>query len=172
MTKLTNDDGNRTQLVNETDVLALSSGYYYANGTSVKNNPVVNDSSWFNYDVIEGDSGRKSIIAWRSYDNTLWHATVHTNGVFKGWKPLITNNDFENPVWQNITLKTVLPWGTCMPIYAKSGSLLLLRGHVRVDADIIFWSIPVEYTPIGGAVVSVALSGTGNCGLIVYDDGD
>ncbi|AHZ16271.1 MULTISPECIES: BppU family phage baseplate upper protein [Bacillus] len=173
MTKLTKDDGKRTQLVNETDVLALSSGYYYANGTSVKNNPVVNDSSWFNYDVIEGDSGRKSIIAWRSYDNTLWHATVHTNGVFKGWKRLITNNDFENPVWQNITLKNGATVGTRTPIYAKSGSLLLLRGHVRVDAEIIFGSIPVEYTPIGGAVVSVALSGTGGtANLIVYDDGD
>ncbi|MEC0385860.1 BppU family phage baseplate upper protein, partial [Bacillus velezensis] len=45
--KLTKDDGKRTQLANETDILALSSGFYYASGTSVKNNPVANDSSWF-----------------------------------------------------------------------------------------------------------------------------
>ncbi|MEK4631476.1 MULTISPECIES: BppU family phage baseplate upper protein [Bacillus] len=103
--KLTKDDGKRTQLANETDILALSSGFYYANGTSVKNNPVANDSSWFNYDVIEGDSGRKSIIAWRSHDNTLWHATVHTDGVFKGWKRIITSTDFESNEWREPTLK-------------------------------------------------------------------
>lgn len=103
--KLTKDDGKRTQLANETDILALSSGFYYASGTSVKNNPVANDSSWFNYDVIEGDSGRKSIIAWRSYDNTLWHTTVHTDGVFKGWKRIITSTDFESNAWREPTLK-------------------------------------------------------------------
>ena len=103
--KLTKDDGKRTQLANGTDILALSSGFYYASGTLVKNNPVANDTSWFNYDVIESDSGRKSIIAWRSHDNTLWHATVHTDGVFKGWKRIITSTDFESNVWREPTLK-------------------------------------------------------------------
>ena len=103
--KLTKDDGKRTQLANETDILALSSGFYYASGTLVKNNPVVNDISWFNYDVIEGDSGRKSIIASRSHDNTMWIATVHTNGVFKGWKRIITSTDFESNEWREPTLK-------------------------------------------------------------------
>ncbi|WP_346997135.1 hypothetical protein HUS59_11100 [Bacillus velezensis] len=103
--KLTKDDGKRTQLANETDILSLSSGFYYASGTLVKNNPVTNDTSWFNYDVIEGDSGRKSIIAWRSHDNTLWHTTVHTDGVFKGWKRIITSTDFESNVWREPPLK-------------------------------------------------------------------
>ncbi|MCY7423547.1 MULTISPECIES: phage baseplate upper protein [Bacillus amyloliquefaciens group] len=103
--KLTKDDGKRTQLANETDILALSSGFYYASGTLVKNNPVANDTAWFNYDVIEGDSGRKSIIAWRSHDNTLWHTTVHTDGVFKGWKRIVTSTDFESNEWREPTLK-------------------------------------------------------------------
>ncbi len=103
--KLTKDDGKRTLLANGTDILSLSSGFYYASGTSVKNNPIANDSSWFNYDVIEGDSGRKSILAWRSHDNILWHATVHTDGVFKGWKRIITSTDFESNEWREPTLK-------------------------------------------------------------------
>lgn len=138
LAKLTKDDGKRTQLADGADVLALSSGFYFANGTSVKNNPVENDSSWFNYDVVEGDSGRKSILAWRSYDNTLWHATVHTNGVFKGWKRFITDAEFETIVWQNVTLKNGAATGDRPFQYAKCGILLLLAGisqqHVRLCA--------------------------------------
>ncbi|QOQ53508.1 BppU family phage baseplate upper protein [Bacillus amyloliquefaciens] len=75
--------------------------------------------------------------------------------------------------YSNITLKNGATVGTRVPIYAKWGALLLFRGHVRTDAEIIFGSIPAEYAPIGGAVVSIPLSGTGGtANLIVYDNGD
>lgn len=92
--KITDDNGKRTKLENGTDLLTLPTGFYYAAGHVVQNNPVENDSSWFNYDVIETGSGRKTIQAWRSYDNSLWLGTLHTDGIFKGWKKVMTVEDF------------------------------------------------------------------------------
>ncbi|WP_445430028.1 phage baseplate upper protein [Bacillus atrophaeus] len=75
--------------------------------------------------------------------------------------------------YANIMLKNGAAAGTRTPIYAKWGPFLLLRGHVKTDPEIIFGSIPAEYVPAGGAVVSVALSGTGGtANLIVYENGD
>ncbi|MED1818857.1 pyocin knob domain-containing protein, partial [Bacillus subtilis] len=173
LAKLTKDDGKRTQLADGADVLALSSGFYFANGTSVKNNPVENDSSWFNYDVVEGDSGRKSILAWRSYDNTLWHATVHTNGVFKGWKRFITDAEFETIVWQNVTLKNGAATGDRPFQYAKCGILLLLRGHITATREVVCGTIPADRLPANGAAVMVPVSGTtGYSKLFINASGD
>ncbi|MGQ5113052.1 phage baseplate upper protein [Bacillus halotolerans] len=173
LAKLTKDDGKRTQLADGADVLALSSGFYFANGTSVKNNPVENDSSWFNYDVVEGDSGRKSILAWRSYDNTLWHATVHTNSVFKGWKKLITDADYEGITWQNVTLKNGAANGDRPFQYVKWGKLLLFRGQITAPREVVIGSIPSSVVPSNGAVVLASTTGiTGFCKLIVYGTGD
>lgn len=79
--------------------MVLSFGFYFVLGFLVKNNFVENDGLWFNYDVIEGDIGRKIIIVWRSYDNVMWYGIVYINGIFKGWKWLIIDVDFENVVW-------------------------------------------------------------------------
>ncbi|MCX4077490.1 BppU family phage baseplate upper protein [Bacillus subtilis] len=173
LAKLTKDDGKRTQLANGADILALSSGFYYASGSLVKNNPVENDGSWFNYDVIEGDTGRKSIIAWRSYDNVMWHGTVHTNGVFKGWKRLITDADFENVLWQNIPLKNGAANGDRPFQYAVWGKLLLLRGHITAPREVIIGNVPKSVVPSNGDVVAVTTSGiTGYCKLVVYPNGE
>lgn len=101
--KITDSNGTRTKLPDGTDLLTLPTGFYYAMGHVVQNNPVENDDSWFNYDVIETGAGRKTIHAWRSYDNTLWHGTVHTDGQFRGWKRVVTNADL-NVAWQTPTL--------------------------------------------------------------------
>ncbi|AWM17809.1 phage baseplate upper protein [Bacillus inaquosorum] len=173
LAKLTKDDGKRTQLADGADVLTLSSGFYFASGNLVKNNPVENDSSWFNYDVIEGDSGRKSILAWRSYDNTLWHATIHTNGVFKGWKRFITDADFETIVWQNVTLKNGAATGDRPFQYAKCGILLLLRGHITATREVVCGTIPADRLPANGAAVMVPVSGTtGYSKLFINASGD
>ncbi|WBY39983.1 phage baseplate upper protein [Bacillus subtilis] len=75
--------------------------------------------------------------------------------------------------YANITLKNGAAAGTRTPIYARWGPLLLLRGHVKTEPEIIFGSIPASYVPAGGAVVSIALSGTGGtANLIVYENGD
>ncbi|MEC1613259.1 phage baseplate upper protein [Bacillus mojavensis] len=173
LAKLTKDDGKRTQLADGADVLSLSSGFYFASGNLVKNNPVANDSSWFNYDVIDGDSGRKSILAWRSYDNTLWHATVHTNSVFKGWKKLITDADYEGITWQNVTLKNGAANGDRPFQYVKWGKLLLFRGQITAPREVVIGSIPSSVVPSNGAVVLASTTGiTGFCKLIVYGTGD
>ncbi|MEC1914802.1 hypothetical protein P9E35_17340, partial [Bacillus spizizenii] len=173
LAKLTKDDGKRTQLANGADILALSSGFYFASGSLVKNNPVENDGSWFNYDVIEGDTGRKTIIAWRSYDNVMWHGTVHTNGIFKGWKRLITDADFENVVWQNIPLKNGAANGDRPFQYAVWGKLLLLRGHITAPREVIIGNVPKSVVPSNGDVVAVTTSGiTGYCKLVVYPNGE
>lgn len=96
LTKLTRDDGKRTRIPDGTDILSLPTGFYYGAGTTMINSPADGDGSWFNYDVIEGDSGRKSIFASRGYDNTLWFGSVHTDGVFKGWNKLETETGSQN----------------------------------------------------------------------------
>ncbi|MGM0747082.1 MAG: phage baseplate upper protein [Bacillota bacterium] len=85
----------------------------------------------------------------------------------------------ERKVWNgavtyaNILLKNGAAAGTRTPMYAKWGPFLILRGHVKTEPEIIFGSIPAAYVPVGGAVVSIALSGTGGtANLIVYENGD
>ncbi|WP_426381795.1 BppU family phage baseplate upper protein [Bacillus velezensis] len=75
--------------------------------------------------------------------------------------------------YANIMLKNGATAGTRTPIYAKWGPLLLLRGHVRTEPEIVFGSIPSAYAPAGGGVYSIPLSGTGGtANLIIYDNGD
>ncbi|MDO3660419.1 phage baseplate upper protein [Bacillus sp. C28GYM-DRY-1] len=90
----------------------------------------------------------------------------HTSAIERAkWNGAIT--------YANITLKNGAAAGTRTPIYARWGPLLLLRGHVKTEPEIIFGSIPASYVPAGGAVVSIALSGTGGtANLIVYENGD
>ncbi|MBU2660102.1 terminase [Bacillus cabrialesii] len=89
--KLTDTQGCRTKIPDGTDLLTLPSGFYYAVGNVMINNPVLGDGSWYNYDVIEtGGGGRKTIFASRSFDGTFWMATIHTDGVFKGWNKIET----------------------------------------------------------------------------------
>ncbi|MED4827162.1 phage baseplate upper protein [Bacillus atrophaeus] len=76
-------------------------------------------------------------------------------------------------IYANIMLKNGAAAGTRTPMYAKWGAFLILRGHVKTDAEIIFGSIPAEYAPAGGSVITVPLSGTGGtANLIIYDNGD
>lgn len=92
--KLTDDKGCRTKIPDGTDLLTLPSGLYFAAGNVVANNPVSGDASWYNYDVIEtGSGGRKTILASRSYDGTFWMATIHTDGLFKGWNKIETETE-------------------------------------------------------------------------------
>ncbi|MGP3781148.1 BppU family phage baseplate upper protein [Bacillus sp. 4A_MP3] len=74
--------------------------------------------------------------------------------------------------YANIMLKNGATAGT-ERLYTQNGAFILLRGHVKTDAEIIFGSIPAEYAPAGGSVITVPLSGTGGtANLIIYDNGD
>ncbi|GAB1304005.1 hypothetical protein OKN5_04740 [Bacillus altitudinis] len=91
--KLTQDSGERKPLpkvLNGTDVLSLPPGRYYAAGQYLTNIPTVNDSGWFNIDV-EAAVTRKDIHICRSFDNSHWVGTVHTEGNFTGWKRVLTD---------------------------------------------------------------------------------
>lgn len=93
--KLTQDSGERKSLpkvLNGTDVLSLPPGRYYAAGQYLTNMPTVNDSGWFNIDV-EAAVTRKDIHVCRSFDNSHWVGTVHTEGNFTGWKRVLTDAD-------------------------------------------------------------------------------
>ncbi|QQD83314.1 hypothetical protein JD965_06980 [Bacillus siamensis] len=160
LAKLTKDDGKRTRLESGSDILALSSGFYYGMGAQLKNNPVENDNSLFNYDVIESDSG-KSILAWRSYDNNVWIATVHTDGVFKGWKRLFTEEEFNKMTWYDLTLINGHKAGARNPQYAVWGNQVFTRGEVvPPDFDSVFAVLPSEAHPSTQKSMAAPLFGT------------
>ncbi|MEH7760068.1 hypothetical protein V7417_05045 [Bacillus pumilus] len=92
------ETGQSQLLPNGTDILTLPSGYYYAIGTNVVNMPSATDSSWFNIYVVDNSNNRKTFHIVRSGDNFHWWGTVH-NGLFKGWKRMMTVEDFENSTY-------------------------------------------------------------------------
>ncbi|MBG9820349.1 hypothetical protein QNH25_14370 [Bacillus safensis] len=170
---LLNSKGLRLSMPIGTDILTLPSGFYFAVGSNVLNMPVDNDSSWFNIDILETVNGRKSIHVIRSFDNTHWFGTVHTDGVFKGWKKLVTDADFENVKWLNVTLGSGSSIGDRPVEYTRWGNLLLLRGHLKANREVICGSIPSTGLPDKGLVVSVPVSGTtGHSKLLIYKTGE
>ncbi|WP_223251482.1 hypothetical protein [Bacillus sp. MZGC1] len=96
---LLSENGQSQLLPNGTDILTLPSGYYYAVGTNVVNMPSKTDSSWFNIYVVDNSNNRKTFHIIRSGDNLHWWGTVHTDGSFKGWKRMMTVEDFENSTY-------------------------------------------------------------------------
>lgn len=170
---LLNSKGLRLSMSIGTDILTLPSGFYFAVGSNIVNMPVDNDSSWFNIDILETVNGRKTIHVCRSYDNTHWFGTVHTDGVFKGWKKLVTDADFENVKWLNVTLDKSSSIGDRPVEYVKWGNLLLMRGHLKANREVIFGWIPADRLPDKGIVVSVPVSGTtGHSKLYIYNTGE
>ncbi|MFP3958448.1 phage baseplate upper protein [Bacillus paralicheniformis] len=101
--KLTQDNGVRILIPDGTDLLTLPPGFYYGLNNRLLNTPDPNDAGWFNYDIMDGNSGRKTIIATASYHNKMWFATIHTDGVFRGWQRVITDTDTVVN-WQSPTL--------------------------------------------------------------------
>lgn len=111
--KVTQDSGERKPLpteLNGTDVLSLPPGRYYSAGKYLTNMPTTNDGSYYNIDV-EASETRKDIRVCRSFDNLHWFGTVHTGGVFKGWKRVLTEEDKvtedEKDKWNNSQLYNI-----------------------------------------------------------------
>ncbi|MDW4254621.1 hypothetical protein QI091_03255 [Staphylococcus saprophyticus] len=86
--KLTESDGHRIS-VGELDLLEAGTGLYET--WRAKNDPLNGDIGFYHVDVIEGNSGRKRIVATQTYSNRTFVNSIHTNGEVKGWKE-ITNN--------------------------------------------------------------------------------
>ncbi|MFM2573755.1 BppU family phage baseplate upper protein [Bacillus safensis] len=102
---LLSETGQSQLIPNGTDILTLPSGYYYAVGTNVVNMPSKTDSSWFNIYVVDNSNNRKTFHIIRSGDNLHWWGTVHTDGSFKGWKRMLTDDDLTSS-WNQVTLVT------------------------------------------------------------------
>lgn len=100
---LLSETGQSQLLPNGTDILTLPSGCYYGVGTNVVNMPSKTDSSWFNIYVIDNSNNRKYFHIVRSGDNLHWFGTVHTDGSFKGWKRMLTDDDSIS-TWNQVTL--------------------------------------------------------------------
>ncbi len=89
-------NGNRMLIPTGTDILTLPSGFYYVSGTNAMNMPSTTDASWFNVDILETGNNRKTFHVSRSYDNSHWYGTTHTDGIFRGWKRILTVEDMSN----------------------------------------------------------------------------
>ncbi|WP_375566207.1 hypothetical protein ACE6HX_14370 [Bacillus pumilus] len=166
-------NGNRMLIPTGTDILTLPSGFYYVSGTNAVNMPSTTDASWFNVDIIETGNNRKTFHVSRSYDNSHWYGTTHTDGVFRGWKQLMTNAEFENVTWLSVTLDKSSSIGDRAVEYVKWGNLLLLRGHLKANREVICGWIPAAGLPEKGLVVSVPVSGTtGHSKLLIYKTGE
>lgn len=144
--KLTQDNGVRILIPNGTDLLTLPPGFYYGINNRLLNNPDPNDAGWFNYDIMDGNSGRKTIIATASYHNKMWFATIHTNGDFRGWKRILTSTDFE-PVWTEVPLKNGAKHGARKVMCAVVGGFLCLKGEIITNRGVIFGTLPASYRP-------------------------
>lgn len=102
---LLSETGQSQLLPNGTDILTLPSGYYYAVGTNVVNMPSKTDSSWFNIYVVDNSNNRKTYHIIRSGDNLHWWGTTHTDGSFRGWKRMLTDDDLSS-TWNQVTFVT------------------------------------------------------------------
>ncbi|XOT25700.1 phage baseplate upper protein [Bacillus subtilis subsp. subtilis] len=104
-----------------------------------------------------------SLVEFRQHN---YNQERHTSAAERAkWNGAVTYAD--------ITLKNGATVGTRTAIYARWGPLLLIRGHIKTEPEIIFGSIPASSVPVGGAVASVALSGTGGtANLVIYENGD
>ncbi|MCY9224155.1 DNA-packaging protein [Bacillus haynesii] len=144
--KLTQDNGVRNLIPDGTDLLTLPPGFYYGVNNRLLNNPEPDNVGWFNYDIMDGNSGRKTIIATASFHNKMWFATIHTNGDFRGWKRILTSTDFE-PVWTEVPLKNGAKHGDRRVRCATIGGLLLLEGEIIATRGTVFGTLPASYRP-------------------------
>lgn len=146
------EDGKSQLLPNGTDILTLPSGYYYAVGTNVVNMPSKTDSSWFNIYVIDNSNNRKTFHVIRSGDNLHWWGTVHTDGLFKGWKRMLTDAD-ANSKWEYPTI--VNGWKT-------------YKSEVNNDYRVRYTKDAFGWVHITGAIAGGTL---GDVAAFVLDEG-
>jgi len=107
------------------------------------------------------------------YINRSTTDVTGTQQEWSGWKQLVTNAEFEHVTWLSVTLDKSSSIGDRPVEYVKWGNLLLLRGHLKANREIICGRIPAEGLPEKGLVVSVPVSGTtGHSKLYIYQTGE
>ncbi|OJT58037.1 BppU family phage baseplate upper protein, partial [Bacillus licheniformis] len=149
--KLTDDNGGRTLIPDDTDLLTLPSGLYYGVSNKVVNSPDPNAVEWFHYDVSTNNT-RKTIIVTATANPKRWFGTIHTDGSFKGWQRFITDADAV-VTWQSPTLLNGWKqYGTQKVQFSKNalGEVELI-GSVTggtIGFDVPAFTLPVGYRPL------------------------
>ena len=177
--KLTQDSGDRLPLpkeLNGTDVLSLPAGHYYAAGQYLTNMPTTDDSGWFNIDIFTAVT-RKDIHVCRSFDNSHWVGTVHTEGNFIGWERMVTSSNLD-VVWNKPTLQS--GWKQYVPSDGAINTVRFskdlvgvveIKGAVQdgtMGLDTPVFTLPEGYRPIQSEYFIGVASSVGTPGVPQY----
>ncbi|TWM26886.1 phage baseplate upper protein [Bacillus licheniformis] len=149
--KLTDDNGGRTLIPDNTDLLTLPSGLYYGVSNKVVNSPEPKAVEWFHYDVSTNNA-RKTIVVTATANPRRWFGTIHTDGVFKGWQRFITDADAE-VTWQSPTLLNGWKqYGTHKVQFSKNAAgEVEIIGSITggtIGFDVPAFTLPAGYRPI------------------------
>ncbi|GMG79823.1 hypothetical protein [Bacillus safensis] len=179
--KITNDTGGVRVSVGATESLfdkitqtGKTFGTFYS-PSGVQDNPSALSARGF-YHFTSADSNNKGTFGWViavDYRNNVFTNYLDLNLGWQGWRRLISDADFENVQWLNVTLDNGSSIGDRPVQYVKWGNLLLLRGHLVANREVICGKIPITGLPDKGIVVSVPVSGTtGHSKLYIYKTGE
>ncbi|MEC5225230.1 phage baseplate upper protein [Bacillus licheniformis] len=149
--KLTDDNGGRTLISDDTDLLTLPSGLYYGVSNKVVNSPDPKAVEWFHYDVSTNNA-RKTIVVTATANPRRWFGTIHTDGSFKGWQRFITDADAE-VTWQSPTLLNGWKqYGTHKVQFSKNalGEVEIIGSITggTIGFDVPAFTLPAGYRPI------------------------
>ncbi|MCA1180128.1 phage baseplate upper protein [Bacillus licheniformis] len=149
--KLTDDNGGRTLIPDDTDLLTLPSGLYYGVSNKVVNSPEPKAVEWFHYDVSTNNA-RKTIVVTATANPKRWFGTIHTDGSFKGWQRFITDADAE-VTWQSPTLLNGWKqYGTHKVQFSKNalGEVEIIGSITggTIGFDVPAFTLPAGYRPI------------------------
>ncbi|MGI6834806.1 phage baseplate upper protein [Bacillus paralicheniformis] len=149
--KLTDDNGGRTLISDDTDLLTLPSGLYYGVSNKVVNSPEPKAVEWFHYDVSTNNA-RKTIVVTATANPRRWFGTIHTDGSFKGWQRFITDADAE-VTWESPTLLNGWKqYGTHKVQFSKNafGEVEIIGSITggTIGFDVPAFTLPVGYRPI------------------------
>ncbi|MCI4128239.1 phage baseplate upper protein [Bacillus haynesii] len=149
--KLTQDNGERILIPDDTDLLTLPSGLYYGVSNKIINSPDPNAVEWFHYDVSTNNT-RKTIIVTATANPRRWFGTIHTDGSFKGWQRFITDADTV-VTWQSPTLLNGWKqYGTQKVQFSKNalGEVEIIGSITggTIGFDVPAFTLPAGYRPI------------------------
>ena len=149
--KLTQDNGERILIPDDTDLLTLPSGLYYGVSNKVVNSPDPKAVEWFHYDVSTNNA-RKTIVVTATANPRRWFGTIHTDGSFKGWQRFITDADAE-VTWQSPTLLNGWKqYGTHKVQFSKNalGEVEIIGSITggTIGFDVPAFTLPAGYRPI------------------------
>ncbi|MCY8507963.1 hypothetical protein MOD06_21020, partial [Bacillus atrophaeus] len=166
----TDAEGLRTRLADGTDIFTAPPGFYY--GSSLVNTPLNGDGAWYYVDITPTQNGMRKITVTRSASNETHIGTIHTDGVFRGWKKLMSETDFMAIQWYDLKMINGASQHGKKPQYARWGNLLMLKGDVSLSLGVAFASLPMSHSPYDKKAKPATVYGTtGTSKLYIDIDG-